>query len=361
MRTLRHSTFSTLCIFLLLCMAQPAAPAHAASHHHHQKHHSTKHTAKKDDHQPIALADIHDPVLWTNPGDISRKNLFFGSGGEHGQPAPPFRFLEVHSHDSNPKFDVQDADGHTWRVKLGAEARPEIVCSRLLWAVGYFTEDDYVLPEATVPGLHLSHTKRSFRRGDVVLNARFARKPDGEKRIASWRWKQNAFTDTREFNGLRVMMALLNNWDLKDENNAVYLDKKTGQQLFLVSDTGASFGTNAVRIMNANGKGNVNQYLHSRFITRRTYTTVSFATPAPATRVLLESGGLAAPLFFRRQRYLWIGRNIPREDARWIGNLLGELTHEQLVDAFRAGHFTDHETELYVGELQRRIAELRDL
>jgi hypothetical protein len=157
------------------------------------------------------------------------------------------------------------------------------------------------------------------------------------------------------------MMALLNNWDLKDENNAVYRDKKTGQELFLVSDTGASFGTNSVRIRNSNGKGNVKQYLQSRFITHETATTVSFATPAPATRVLLESGGLLAPLYFRRQRYLWIGRNIPREDARWIGNLLSQLTHQQLVEAFRAGHFTDRETDLYVDELQRRIAELGDL
>ena len=30
------------------------------------------------------------------------------------------------------------------------------------------------------------------------------------------------FPDTRKFNGLRVMMALMNSWDLKDENNAIY-------------------------------------------------------------------------------------------------------------------------------------------
>ncbi|HEY4011001.1 MAG TPA: hypothetical protein VGM11_12685 [Acidobacteriaceae bacterium] len=357
-RSQRYALCTLSLFFTLLCPAQPLGhSAHASTH----KHHSAQKAAKKDNHKPIVLADIHNPVLWTDPGDIARKNLFYGSGGEDGQPAPPFRFLDVDKHDSNPKFDAEDANGHTWRVKLGAEARPEIVCSRLLWAVGYFTENDYVLPEATVPGLHLRHTAHSVRDHDVVLNARFAIKPGGEKRLASWRWKQNPFRDTRELNGLRVMMALLNNWDLKDENNAVYSDKATGQQIFLVSDTGASFGTTSVRIRNSSGKGNVKQYAHSRFITHETATTVSFATPAPATRLLVESGGLLAPIYFRRQHYLWIPRNIPREDARWIGTLLSHLTHQQLIDAFRAGRFTDRETELYITVLEQRIAELQDL
>lgn len=350
-----------LCIFFffgaLWVPLQPCASALPASDSH-QTSHSQHH---KDDHKPIAASDIHNPVLWTDPGHISSKNLFYGSGGQDGRPAPPFKFLDVDKHDSNPKFDAEDANGHKWRVKLGSEARPEVVCSRLLWAVGYFTEDDYVLPQATVSGLHLRHTAHSVRNGDVVLNARFARKPGDEKRMASWRWKQNPFTGTREINGLRVMMAVLDSWDLKDENNAVYSDKENDRQIFLVSDTGASFGTTSVRIRNANGKGNVKEYVQSKFITNITPTTVSFATPAPATKMLLESGGTLAPLYFRRQRYLWIGRDIPRADARWIGSLLGQLSHQQLVDAFRAGNFNDSEIQLYVSVLERRIAALKVL
>ncbi len=304
---------------------------------------------------------MHNPVLWQNPGDISRKNLFYGQGGKEGQPKPPFTFLDEDKHDSNPKFDVRDANGHSWRVKLGAEARPEIVASRLLWAVGYFAEDDYVLPRATVPGLHLRHTAHSVVNGDVVIDARFARKPHGEKRIASWKWKENPFFGTREFNGLRVMMAVLNSWDLKDENNAVYSDKKNGKQLFLVSDTGASFGTNSLRMQNANGKGNVKKYAESKFITHETATEVSFGTPAPPTDLLIETAGLSAPIYFKRLGYDWIGDNIPRRDARWIGSLLGRLTHRQLVEAFRAGRFTPQETTEYVSILEDRIAQLRDL
>lgn len=354
---LRAAVLWTLSLAVVLTIAQPRQYVLAASH----SHQSPKSNHHKDDHKPIAAGDIHNPVLWADPGDISRKNLFYGSGGDKGQPAPPFKFLGVDKHDSNPKFDVEDTKDHKWRVKLGSEARPEVVCSRLLWAVGYFTEDDYVIPEATVPGLRLRHTAHSVRNGDVVLNARFARKPGDEKRVASWRWKRNPFTGTRELNGLRVMMAVLNGWDLKDENNAVYTDKDGDRQLFLVSDTGASFGTTSVRIRNANGKGNVRQYARSRFVTHINATTVSFATPAPATRLLLESGGILAPIYFRRQHYLWISRKIPRADARWIGSLLGQLSEQQLVDAFRAGHFNEREIDIYVSVLEKRIAALKAL
>jgi hypothetical protein len=315
----------------------------------------------KDNHKPISSARIHNPVLWQDPGNISRKNLFYGQGGKKGQPKPPFTFLDVDRHDSNPKFDVRDANGHSWRVKLGAEARPEVVASRLLWAIGYFTEDDYVLPRAKVPGLHLRHTAHSVVNGDVVINARFARKPHGEKRIASWEWKENPFFGTRQFNGLRVMMAVLNSWDLKTENNAVYSDKKTGRQLFLVSDTGATFGTNSLRMQNANGKGNVKKYAESKFITHGTETEVSFGTPAPPTDLLIETAGLVAPIYFKRLGYDWIGDHIPRADARWVGSLLGQLTHRQLVEAFRAGQFTPEETDEYVSILEGRIAQLRAL
>jgi hypothetical protein len=322
---------------------------------------SSKEKDHKENHKSIAAANVHNPVLWMDPGDIARKNLFYGRGGQDGQPVPPFIFLDEDKHDSNPKFDGRDANGHKWRVKLGPEARPEIVASRLLWAVGYFTEDDYVLPEATVPGLHLHRTAHSVQDGDQVIDARFARKPDGEKRIASWRWKDNPFYGTREFNGLRVMMAVLNSWGLKSENNAVYSDTKTGQQLFPVSDIGATFGTNSTRMKDVNGKGNVKKYTESKFITHESPTEVSFGTPAPPTDLPMESGGVLAPLYFKRLGYDWIGHDIPRDDVRWIGSMLGQLSHQQLVDAFRAGNFTPKEIDEYVPLVEDRIAQLKAL
>lgn len=315
---------------------------------------------KKDNHKPIPPELIKNPVLWEDPGDIAAKDMVHGVGGEKGMPVLPLTFEAEVKHDSNPKFDIRDAKDRKYRVKLGAEARPEIAASRFLWAVGYFADEDYVLPKAPIEKFASKRGGR-FREGDTLINARFARKPGGQKRLAAWEWKHNPFVNTREFNGLRVMMAVVNSWDLKDENNAVYTDKKNNRQVFLVSDVGASFGTNAVRAKNENGKGNAQKFQESKFILRTTSETVDFATPASATKLLAESGGTLAPLYFRRQRYLWIGKDIPRADARWVGELLGKLTHQQIVDAFTAAHFPQEDVDIYVKVMEQRIAELQKL
>src|SRR5689334_7127408 len=144
-------------------------------------------------------------VIWSDPGDISAKNLLYGSGGEKGQPRPPVVFEKEDEKGSNPKFDVRDQDGTKWKVKLGVEARPETVATRLLWAVGYFTEEDYLEPELKVDGL-----PKDLQRGRNLINAGEARDarlkhhPKRAEKDDEWRWRKNPFSGTREFNGLRV-------------------------------------------------------------------------------------------------------------------------------------------------------------
>ncbi len=297
-------------------------------------------------------------MLWQDPGDIASKNMFYGQGGEEHLPVAPFKFVEEDKNGTNPKFDVTDANDKKWRVKLGEEARPEVVASRLLWAVGYFANDDYLVKEADVAGLKLS---RGDVKGEHVSEVRFSRKPGGEKKMGVWRWKDNSFTGTREFNGLRVMMAVLNNWDLKDENNAVYTDEKRGQDVLLVSDVGASFATNGRELSRTKDKGNVDSFKNSKFITKNTATTVSFATPAPPTSTLLLTAGILARDYFRRRGMSWIGQDIPKDDARWVGSMLAQLSHQQLVDAFRAGDFPPEQIAEFVTIVENRIAELKAL
>ena len=322
---------------------------------------STAKTDKEDNDKPINPTDIHNASLWRDPGNISAKNLLYGEGGREGQPAPPFKFLSEDLNGSNPKFDVQDANGKKWRVKLGEEARPEVVASRLLWAVGYYVNDDYLLHISTIQGLDIKRGAKLVHNGTQVIDARYERKPDQSKKVATWEWKNNPFRDTREFNGLRVMMAVINNWDLKDINNAVYVDKKTGHQTLLVSDIGATFATNSLEISRAKDKGNVDSYVASKFITRTTPTTVDFGTPSAPTGALLKTGGALVGSYAKRRGYDWIGDDIPREDARWIGSMLGQLSHEQLLDAFRAGNFPPESIDQYVAVLEARIAQLKAL
>jgi hypothetical protein len=44
-----------------------------------------------------------------------------------------------------------------------------------------------------------------------------------------------------------------------------------------------------------------------------------------------------------------------------MGSLLGQLTHAQLVDAFRAGNFPAEDIDSYVSIVESRIAELQKL
>ena len=356
------SAFRFALALVLFCVvavpASPAAPNQSSSSSRAVTKQSDNDQSDDND-SPIRRDEVHDPVLWRNPGRIVDENLYYGQGGKSGCPVPPFQFVEEDRHGSTPKFDIRDAAGTKWRVKLGSEARPEVVASRLLWAVGYFAQEDYVLPSADVAGLHVRRG-RKYIHGEHITDARFARKADGQKKIAIWRWKKNAFTGTRELDGLRVMMALINSWDLKDENNAVYVDKKGGQ-IFLVSDPGAAFGRTGLHFTNGPSKDNLPAYKKSKFILRKTATTVDFATPAPSWSLLAETLGLGLKQFLRRQRMLWIGHNIPIEHAKWIGGLLGQLNHQQLADAFRAGSYPPDQIEEFVKVVEGRIQALNDL
>ena len=305
-------------------------------------------------------AKIQHPVLWHNPGNISSLDLYWGAGGKDGQPKAPFTFVSEDSNGTNPKLDVRDANGTKWRVKEGEEAQPEVVASRLLWAMGYYVNEDYLVPGGTVANMKMKRGSAALKRG-TLMNTRFARKPDGQKKIGIWEWKTSPFYGTREFNGLRVMMAVMNNWDLKDVNNAVFMDKKGNRQIFLVSDVGATFGSNGVSWSKSRSKGNIDSFKSSGFIQSTTSSTVNFSTPKKPTGILFATLGATAKSFAMRKDLDWIGNDIPTQDARWIGSMLGELSHKQLMDAFRAANFSEEETNAYVDVVESRIMELKKL
>ncbi len=316
------------------------------------------HASEKD--HSLAKSQIKNPVIWQDPGNVAGKNLLYGRGGDDHQPKAPFTFINEDRNGTNPKFDARDADGKKWRVKLGVEARPEVTASRLLWAVGYFADEDYLLPTATVTNLHMGRGTGLIH-GDAITEARFDRKPKGENKVADWRWKSNPFTGTREFNGLRVMMAVLNNWDLKDVNNAVYSDDKQDRQIFMVHDIGATFGSNDEHRTHDTDKANLKSYTDSKFIVKNEDGKVTFGTPAFPAKFLYDEGPVLVGEAFRRSALDWIGHDIPVADARWIGGLLGQLTHAQLEDAFRAGDFQDSEREAFIKIVEDRIDALKAL
>ena len=161
---------------------------------------------------------------------------------------------------TNPKFDVVDEDGVRWRVKMGVEAGPETAASRLVWAAGYFANEDYFMPVLHVQNMkHLRRGRNLVSADGTVHNVRLKRHLKDEKKIGTWSWAKNPFTGTPEWYRLRVLMAVMNNWDLKDRNNSVYLTPDTPpEERYVVSDLGASFGSTG---LNSDAEGKTGRVL----------------------------------------------------------------------------------------------------
>jgi len=211
-------------------------------------------------------------MLWRQPTDIASRDLLNGAGGQaHAPKSTTFTFIKEDLDGTATKFVVKDDDGVKWKVKLGAEAKPETAATRFLWAAGYFADEDYFLPTLRITELptHLHRGQKLVGPGGTVHNARLKRElPDGAKG-GVWPWKHAPFLGTREYNGLRVLMAVINNWDLKDVNNGIYQNADK-ERVYAVHDVGASFGTTGV-VLNLNkARGNLRAYDHSHFITKIT-------------------------------------------------------------------------------------------
>ncbi len=95
----------------------------------------------------------HSAVLWTDPGDIRSRDLYWGLGGREHQPQLPVEFLQEDAKGTSPKFDVRDAAGKKWKAKLGVESKPETAAARLLWAIGYEANENYFFPDLQVTNM----------------------------------------------------------------------------------------------------------------------------------------------------------------------------------------------------------------
>lgn len=273
------------------------------------------------------------PVLWMTPGNINSRNLYLGPGGAAMQPnLRRITFLEEDKGGySGTKYRIRDGAGREWVAKIGKEAQSETAAVRLLWAVGYETEVSYLVPRLTIPG------KGTFE--DVRLEAR----PDWEKRFDEWTWEENPFIGTRQFQGLKVMMLLLENWDIKDSNNEIIQDKRTNKVRYVVSDLGATFGkTGGLPVLwtITRSRNNPEDYEKARFI-----------EGVEGNRVKFRYKGKMGNIF----------ENITVADARWMGGWLSRLSRGQIRDAFRAANYSPEEVGILTDAVLDRIEQLRRL
>jgi hypothetical protein len=148
-------------------------------------------------------------IMWEQV-NVAERDLFLGPGGEEMRPdLSKITFIKEEKKGASKKYRIKDGAGRVWVAKIGREAKPETAAVRLLWALGYKTEVNYLVPSLTIPG------KGTFQ--DVRLEAR----PEEIDRLDEWKWKDNPCIGTKEFQGLKMMMVLFKNWDIVDVQNKI--------------------------------------------------------------------------------------------------------------------------------------------
>jgi hypothetical protein len=287
----------------------------------------TQNTTAKDDKHKDKKTYTGTPVLWREPTDIESRNLLLGAGGETMKPdLSRVTFVEDKPGGYSTKYRVRDGAGNEWIAKLGKEAQPDTAANRLLWAIGYETEIAYLIPHLTIIG------KGTFD------NVRLEARPKDVKRTGIWKWNDNPFKGTRELQGLKIMMALINNWDMKDDNNEILATRgeTTGGELrYIISDLGGSFGKTGGIISRSRNKPS-------------DYVKAEFVKSVKGDRVDINYGGKNKELF----------KDITVQDAEWIAGWLRRLSDEQIKDAFRAANYTPEEVEALASAVRNRISAL---
>ncbi len=274
------------------------------------------------------------PVFWNAPGDIGTRNLFLGPGGAAMKPdLSHVTFLEEEKGGySGTKYRIRDGAGREWVAKVSKESQSEVAAVRLVWAAGFETEINYLVPRLTIPG------KGTFE--DVRLEGR----PASEKRLDEWKWEQNPFIGRREFQAFKIMMLLLENWDIKDSNNKIIQVKGTNRLRYVVSDLGATFGKTGGGLpliwTITRSRNNPDDYEKAKFVEGVEGNIVKFRYSGKKKKIFDD---------------ITVGQ------ARWLGGWLSRLSQGQIRDAFRAANYSADEIETLTGAVVDRIEQLQSV
>ena len=285
-------------------------------------------------------------VLWRDPGAVAARDLYWGAGSEARAPKPPFTFVSENLSGTKPKINVKDAAGVAWSVKL-TTARPgqnevhaEIAASRFVWALGYFVDENYFVPEGRIDGV------KDLKRAAEVVGAdggfriaRFERRPPEAQPAGNWDIEDNRFNGTRELSGLQALMILLGNWDYTVGNTIalrVPLPNGDVEERYLVSDLGSTFGRMRGGVNQAPNRWSLEDFSDAKYL-----------------------GGVAlGKLEFRATLQRATPLAVPLAHARWFSSMLSQLTDAQIRQAFEASGAAPAEVAAFSAQVRKRITEL---
>jgi hypothetical protein len=278
--------------------------------------------------QPAPQAAVLE--LWEDPGNIAQRDLLWGSARPDGAPSASdvYTVLALDKTGYSKGYDVKGPDGREWDIKLGREVQPEIVLSRILWALGYHQPQTYY-----VTGWQLEGSWDS--EGEP---ARFRARSDHESE-GEWKWLENPFAGTRPLQGLVAINLLLNNYDLKTSNNRVYRlrePKAEPARRYVVQDLG-----------NALGKPRGLPYLSGTRDDIDDYESFNLIRKVTGSAVQLNYRGVHGDILER----------LSTGDVIWACELMSRLNDAQLDDAFKAAEYPPDIRQRYIRKLRAKIQE----
>ena len=263
--------------------------------------------------------------IWQPPADIGARDLYHGPGGVELAPPTdaPFAFVSEDTEGHSGGYEVIDANGRRWDVKIGVEAQAELVASRLLWAIGFHQPVTYYVSEWRMQG---GPTERPSA-GRFRLESDHTTEGD-------WPWRKNPFSGTRELRGLLVVNILLDNWDLDVGQNRVYVMKEgtSGpQRRYVVQDLGAALGKPRIR---SGSRNDIDGYEQTGFIKRVVGDQVRF------------------DFLWRHPR---LRSQVTPDDVAWACGLLAGLSRRQLDDVFRAAGYSESVRSRFILKIEEKV------
>jgi hypothetical protein len=171
-------------------------------------------------------------------------------------------------------------------------------------------------------------------------------RPASQKRLDEWKWDEKPFVGSLAYAGLKTMMVLFNNWDIKDSNNVIIFTKgQEGNELrYVISDLGATFGktgTLPVIWRFTRSRNKPEDYEKAKIIEG------------------VRDNGMVNIRYGGKKRQIFDDITVPQ--AKWLGELLAGLTETQIKDAFRAANYDPEEIRILTEAVQDRIEQLRSL
>jgi hypothetical protein len=231
-----------------------------------------------------------------------------------------------------------DAAGVSWTVKLGEEARSDVVTPRLAWALGYCAIESYFVAAGRIEGIDkatdLGRAKGwILEDGTMRGGARFKRRddreiqsPDGED--IHWELKTNPGVPPEHLNGLRLFNVLVNNWDVGPKNCKILriAGANGPENWFYISDLGASLAG-----------GRWGKFKHKEFTNDRT-----LVKSVDGDHMIFD---FRSALTAQSQQD--VHRRVPIAHVRWFVTQFEKLPEKGLRAAFDAAFATEELNRAY--------------